>query len=679
MTIQMKRYVLCIWFSLLAATMVNAADAVEAIELQVDKKIIHPELLGYNDNTSLEDILRVLPELLNRFTGNVIPNYSVQLDGKDVGSAQDAVLLQTKLMEIDCIEVTTSPTASEQTKGQGGTINVKLKALEEGVHGIAHLGLNTNMVEPTFYLGYKKNKLELRTTAIIDYCFPRDHVLNESLRKRESTDPHRTLFLEIDTIRQHAFSETAKMELKYQFTERDKITVWLMQTGDFGRKLTHSAAESHTAIQGDSVFFFRFGNSVDRANQWHVNLNTIAEYVHTIRNGGEVVWEVGYNYMPYRTLKNSTYNGDYYQLLNNIYDYDYRKGHEAYTHLKSKLRIPIEDQCHQLYLTIGANASYNYINHTTQDSVLFFSDDPLRETLYRGANIYASPYMEWKYDWKKLSLKAGVRYQFYRRYIRFEPNLMPGADSRQVSDDHDVTCNLNLSYQFNDRHRLRTMFARNLVRPNALEAYNGTIIDWSDLSVYEYGSAGNSHTYNAELDYLFSWSRGDHDLILDAGLRFVHSRDLIVKTVTIDEQMPALKILSVSNGGQSNVGTIDLSLCYRYRGFSFAFAHNQYFARNYFYYNLSITPMVDLPKEWYLSGRFTYHSRIEQEKSYLGDCFYAQLRVHKNIGHWIIYMEMDDIFGYRTTDKTYYSDTEYKLRTYSIYNRALAAGFSYKF
>lgn len=660
-----------------------------AIELKTDKKIIYPELLGYNDNTALEDILQVLPELINRSTGSVIANFSVQLDGKDVGEAKDVVLKQTHLVEIDCIEVSTSPTASEQSKGQGGTINVKLRAPEQGTHGMAQLGASTMWaVQPAVYLRHKSNQLELRSAVLLEYFAPSLPVRRESLRKSTPESPHRTLYLENENRRTQGLGETAKLDLTYHINDRNHLRFWAIETGNFSHVNADVTAESHTPIQGDTILQLRLGQNRQISDQRNIRLNALTEYKHQYASGGELVIEAGYNYQPNYQLTHDRPEGAYYNNTDarNQYSHSIKNIHEISGKIKSKQPLPLPHPDHRLDMEVGINATYGDNRSAYTDSVWNFRLVPMRQdTRFNARKTYVSPYLEWEYTWKDLTAKAGVRYQFTHRDMDYTlPDdldlvLIDQSLQRQKNNIHDVTANLFVSYAIHPQHRLRLMWARNLIGPSDWQSYTGSVIHWGNMTAYTRDHVRNAHTYNLEVDYIFDWAKGDHNLIFDCGLRYIHSDDLIEEHKTRLDSMPEIQLIEIRNGGTSDLGMIDLSLCYRYHGFSFAFAANTFFSKDRFYYNLSLSPIYAFPREWYLAGRFAYYSRVKSSQSYIGDCFYAQLRLHKNIRRWTIYMEMDDIFDYMTEDKTIYPDNGYSLTQYDLYKRALALGFSYKF
>ena len=143
----------------LAVALTHAAQAQNMVEVKPDKKVVHVDQLGMNPNSNVRDALDIMPDLLGRNTDFMLDNFSVQIDGKDVGNSIDVVLTQTILAEVETIEISTSPTVSEQKNGQGGVINIKMKAPEEGFHGNVLLDGSTEWdVMPSVLMSYKKDK-----------------------------------------------------------------------------------------------------------------------------------------------------------------------------------------------------------------------------------------------------------------------------------------------------------------------------------------------------------------------------------------------------------------------------------------------------------------------------------------------------------------------------------------
>lgn len=671
-------FILLMW----GMSMPLVAQQQVAVELKVDKKVIHPELLGYNDNTSLLEVLQILPELINRSTGYLLPNYNVELDGKGVGDARDVVLNHTKLLEIDCIEVSTNPTASEQRNGQGGKINVKLKKLEEGLSGSVNVGVSSLWaVAPAAYIGYKKGKLELRSAVMLEYDNKASDCDYEAYSYRRQTDLHRTLFLRKEKINEEFLGETAKLNLKYSFTNQDVLNIWAMQTGSYGRRNAQTAAESHTQVE-DTLLRLRFGSMDDRVRKNTTNISAIAQYEHTYTAGGKLTLEATYNFDPNSSYKCQSNQGEYYQTAQSVDENKWDRSHTVAMTVKTKHPLPIPEG-HLLEMEVGTNVNWNKQDVDYSDTIRVVSVSDAVRTMQAQHDIwYVSPYVEWSYRWGGLDAKLGLRYQYQRRWLHYQDKDLNGVQSHEHPVvNHDATANLNIAYHFNDQHHLRMMAARNLVRPSDQQVYPGVVADYSQKRVYIGNSLGevrNTVAYSVQLDYVFHWAANDHQVMLNTGLRYLRMTDM-VNVVALNKEMFGMTTVTYQNGGNADVGTLDLSLYYRYQQFSFAFANNYYLRKGCFYYNFSVTPVYAFPHDWTLSGRMTYNSRVEQGQSYLGDCFYAQLRLNKTYRRWMFYVELDDIFDYHTIDRTNYSANEYELRRYDLYKRSVILGVSYKF
>ena len=122
--------------------------------------------------------------------------------------------------------------------------------------------------------------------------------------------------------------------------------------------------------------------------------------------------------------------------------------------------------------------------------------------------------------------------------------------------------------------------------------------------------------------------------------------------------------------------------------FALAFAGNLYgrslnvfdagVQKTNWYYNLNITPIFSLNKQWIISGKLTYNSRIRGYNMDLSECFYTQLRLSKTVGNWNFCAELDDIMGYDSYD-TYYTENSVEIKKYDMYQRSLWLGVEYNF
>lgn len=615
------------------------------VEIKPDKKIIHVNELGLSPNTCVREVLSAMPELLDRSSADIFSNFNIQVDGKDAGKSRDVVLMQTKIVEVDVIEVSTSPTVSEQKNGEGGVINIKLKAIDkEGLSGSVLVDANTSWdFQPSVLLNYKKGKFTLRSSVMTEYFQPTEYVdgLKEMpMQKAQINDTTRTKFGQ----------ETAKLQLQWNPTERDEITIYTWET--FGM--------AHQQTRSGEVLWI---NQVTDANpQWNESrTGTVCDmhqrqlkaegqvsYKHTYIRGGELKIEADYNYVP--DLQRSQYNrydADPFPARVGVddkwkTDLD-QHTHQVFGEISSKHVLLKPDSPHHLDMKIGANVTYDF-----GEGREIIADNRHIDTTYtREGNLHASPFLEWNYDYNGWYIQLGARYQYFRYG-------QPLGNDYVYVDNHTWLGNLSVMWQVKEHHNLRFVAARNVV--------------WNKMVEEQKISFAANPYYNAELNYIFDWNNGEDYVMTNVGAKYVYAQ---------------------RSDGYMGLIAGNAQLMYRHGIFSMAFAGNLYvkeeilYAGNIrdkwrFFYNLSLTPVLSFRKNWTLSAKLLYNSEVIMSDAVYGDCFYAQIRVSKDIKNWNVHLQLNDIFDYDTYNVAHENDWTVSTLT-DMYPRSVQIGFGYKF
>ena len=104
------------------------------IEVTPDKKIIHLTGTILPEDTPVQYILQIMPELIVRNDIN-FSNYDLQLDGKSVGASRNNILFMTDIKDIEKIEISTASVSTQQKNGMAGVINFVSAKPAEGLEG----------------------------------------------------------------------------------------------------------------------------------------------------------------------------------------------------------------------------------------------------------------------------------------------------------------------------------------------------------------------------------------------------------------------------------------------------------------------------------------------------------------------------------------------------------------
>jgi len=622
-----------------------AAGSDYIIEIKPTKKILHVNQLGFGESTPIMDVLETMPELLGRASddGSILANFSIQIDGRDVGQSRDVVLMQTIVAEVDAIEISTSPTVSEQQNGTGGVINIKLRPINEnGTTGMAILDVATSWnVLPSVLVNYKTDKFLLRSSVRAEYYRPTNYGYSR-------VDRPDTLSEMFDTTGTSYKQETAKLYMQYKPTDNDELTVNIWESyyrqqgwGDVTTTLYHQISPNSNEFAKEKY--------LTQKKNWNDGLAAEAfiGYKHKYTHGGEFKVEGRYSYMPKKSYDSylgqtltvdKLFNGTTWDSVQTM-----SQPHQVIGEISDKHVVWNQDK-DKVDFKYGVNVTYGFGTYYQSEKYMEYSSRiAKKESENSNNNIYASPYMEMNYSHGVWYFQVGGRYQYYR------VNFADKNITKDYAENHTWTGNTSLSCHVAKNHHLRLMMARNVRREVVKDKIN----------IYPY--------YDADLNYIFEWANDAH------------------KTTT---SVSANYIYAAKEVGYTGTARVNAQLIYQYGIFSMAFAGNVYLRTPYenslagkrcFYYNLSLQPVLMFPKQWNLSGKITYNSKIEYLDETYGDCVYTQIRVSKQIRGWNIHAEIDDIFGYTTYNSLQMEDGTKYTSLYDVYPRSFRVGFSYTF
>jgi len=621
-----------------------AAGSDYIVEIKPTKKVLHVQQLGFGESTPIMDVLETMPELLGRASndGSILANFSIQIDDKDVGQSRDVVLMQTIVAEVDVIEISTSPTVSEQQNGTGGKINIKLKSIEqEGVSGMAILDVAAAWnVLPSVLVNYKTDKFMLRSSVRAEYYRPTNYGYSRS-------DNPSKMIEAFDTTQSSYKQETAKLFMKYTPTKNDELTVNMWESYNRSQGSVHVHSIGMNATDGTNMTF----NKYDKTD-WNSSIGdaltaeAFVGYKHKyITHGGEVKVEARYSYMP-QNSQNVTFDyapvgmfgGDSWDSIWSRVQTHQVTGEVSDKHVVYKQDKDMVDFKYGMNMTYGFGGSY--MDHRKQ-----VVNRPVWDSTWQNnnSNLYLSPYVEMNYSHGVWYFQVGGRYQYYRT------NRVDKDITKNYSDNHTWTGNTSLSCEVAKDHRLRLMLARNIRREETIDKIN----------IYPY--------YDADLNYIFDWADAKNKVTTSVSANYIYAAQAV---------------------GFTGTARTNAQLIFQHGIFSMAFAGNVYLRTSYdnsydgkrcFYYNLSLQPVFMFPKQWNLSGKLTYNSRVEYLEEVYGDCVYTQIRVGKQIRGWNIHAEIDDIFGYTTYNSLQMEDGTKYTSLYDLYPRSFRVGFSYTF
>lgn len=184
------------------------------VEIKNDQKILHVDALGLPGTMSVAEVLRMLPEILNRPSISIFENYDIQMNGFSVGNSKEQFLNQTFLADVEKIEISEDPVSSYQSNGHGGSINFTLRSRNEGSSGKLNLSAySLYELQPTVQYNYNREKFTFYAWVAYDHYRPAT-----TFEDRMNSSPE--LVFSSDTTMKKIDYQMARLYMEYKPTDR---------------------------------------------------------------------------------------------------------------------------------------------------------------------------------------------------------------------------------------------------------------------------------------------------------------------------------------------------------------------------------------------------------------------------------------------------------------------------
>ncbi|GEM_PF-4268294 len=167
----LKRLFYIIAFALFCSLGLNAQDY--PLQINNDEKVIFVDSLGLAQNTTVYEVLKILPEMLSRQGSYLVSNYSVRVNDVPVGGLNDAILSQLHISDVYKIVLSVSSASSFTNNGESGSINVILRETDRLISGNVALDVAYPVdIIPGFLVSINKGKWRVNTLFKGDYYNP---------------------------------------------------------------------------------------------------------------------------------------------------------------------------------------------------------------------------------------------------------------------------------------------------------------------------------------------------------------------------------------------------------------------------------------------------------------------------------------------------------------------------
>jgi len=409
-----------IFVSFLLILLSVCGASARTVEVNFEKKVIYTDSLALPKNTTVETLLSMLPELLQRPDEYVLSNYEVQVEEVSMGEAADAVLMVMQLADIERIEVKNSATASDLNNGESGSIGIFLRPLAAqrlGLSGSASVGVASDMsFMPNLLMNYRGDKVSVRGMAF-------GEMMNATVKSNMSPpNPWDS------QTNEYYREQLARATIYYKPGSRDDLRLTLMESTYYDRnELTFSDFTDRHYLD----YFNR------TTKDWTTQLMANMQYVHKFTSKRYLKAKGQYLHKPkenWSLIEDSGQENDSYLTedkwqgsieLNDKYALPQGKGTFAY---KVGSKAALSDKKKHSDISIAG------IEQSSSDKT-----EQVREL---------TPFVEMSLIYGPLRLKAGAEY------------LSSSADNMS-----DWTGHMVLALQMHRDHRLRMLMNRQTKNP----------------------------------------------------------------------------------------------------------------------------------------------------------------------------------------------------------------------
>lgn len=650
-----------------------AAAQKPMIEVNNDKKKINVHELGLSESTPLNDVLRMLPELLSRPSSWMYENYAIEINGIDVGDARDAVLSQLRISDIKNIEVSENPISSYQNNGEGGSISINLIDLEDNgkVTGSASLSASyPSDIFPTLNVGYKKGKFSIQALAIAE-AFNQNNIVknidNETDNEHTSESSDYRFITELAMVKM-AYNPTVNNEFKLSLSEN-----WRKEDEITKVKTTNSGTELLTSRYIDEKRL--------------TNLFAKFEYNHYFGSAPEprsekptLKFETTVTYRPTKESNKCVFYS--------FYDDDNSKSIAG----KLEYLLPLARQVRADKMDLKIGTNFN-IGNSNDDSNL----DVTGITQYgsildtKELTTFLSPYFQAEYIDDKLSFKGIFEYQYYKYDVKSD-NPQQLMQIQGQNDDFQ-TCNkaftgkLMIGYRFAPNQTIRLIADRKIKRPSSSQIYPYLVLSPKDL-IFIKGNPDLKPLLSHEItiDYITEVDNMTNSVMMNIGISFIQVNDVIVKSKeqmlmvfenTLDEYYTFL------NSGDNHIAKTNFMMFYKRKVFSILFTANvfnnigskDYLSSNHYtYFNSMISPSFRFKYGWNFTTSLTFNSKVIKSNETLGDNLFAGMILTKSFNKFDISASANISLLKNTKD---FSDKV--TTTYNAITNIFGLGFRYRF
>ena len=503
------------------------SEVLEGVEVVAQKPLVKAEIdkISYSieddpdskTNTTLE-MLRKVPlvtvDAEDNIQVNGSSNFKVHVNGKPntlMSNNPKEVLRSLPANSVKSIEVITEPGAKYDAEGIGGILNIITTEAKMQGYNVT-LGANAGNRNAGAY-AYGTVQVG-KFTATGNYSYnvqyaPRGY--SSSGREDYTSEQYKYL----------SSNGSSKSDGNFQFGnieasyEIDTLNLLTFSANIFGGNFDSDNQSSTEMLNANRDFAYRYGTRGESSSGFG-NVGVNVDYQHSMKRKGEYLTA---SYKFNNSPNNSEAETFYEDVENVPFDlYDQRYDNDAHT-AEHTLQLDYVNPLNEMHY-IDAGAKYIFRKNASDSKYFleqpdgsFLQSDDMSSMFEQGQNILAA-YADYQLKWKKLGVKAGVRYE--HTFMNVEYELQPERNFDAGFDD--VVPSANISYMLGMSSSLRANYNMRINRPGIW--YLNPFRDESNPTSVSYGNPNldteKSHNFgitysnftakfslNATLNYMF--------------------------------------------------------------------------------------------------------------------------------------------------------------------------------
>ncbi len=503
------------------------SEVLEGVEVVAQKPLVKAEIdkISYSieddpdskTNTTLE-MLRKVPlvtvDAEDNIQVNGSSNFKVHVNGKPntlMSNNPKEVLRSLPANSVKSIEVITEPGAKYDAEGIGGILNIITTDAKMQGYNVT-LGANGGNQNAGAYAYGTVQVGKFTATGNYSHSWqysPRGYGM--SGREDYTSDQYKYLNGE-NSYKSNGHFQFGNIEASYEI---DTLNLLTFSANVFGGSFDTDNDYSAEMRNAQRELMYKYKSRSANTNSFG-NVGVNLDYQHSMKRKGEYLTaSYKFNNSP-----NNSESATMYEERENIpFDLiDQRYDNDAHTS-EHTLQLDYVNPLNEMHY-VDAGAKYIFRKNASDSKYFleqadgsFLQSQDMSSIFDQGQNILAA-YADYQLKWKKLGVKAGVRYE--HTFMNVEYDLQPDRNFDAGFDD--VVPSANISYMLGTASTLRANYNMRINRPGIW--YLNPFRDESDPTSVSYGNPDldteKSHNFgltyssftakfslNASLSYMF--------------------------------------------------------------------------------------------------------------------------------------------------------------------------------